>query len=387
MQLKKDRDKRVKSGHPWIFNNELEKVEKCEPGTVIDVCDSNQQFIGRGYYNPHSLISIRLLTRNPFEKINKEFFYKRIMHSWEYRKTIYPQDDSYRLVYSEGDFLPGLIIDKYSNHLVIQILTAGMDKWKQTIIQVLQEILNPDCIYERSDSPIRSLEQLEPKSQVLFGKLHTNLTVQLDGIRFQIDIQEGQKTGFFFDHRDNRRSIKKWVMDKTVLDLFCGTGAWSLYAAHYGAKKVIGIDSSESALELANTNSVLNAHSSVCSFILEDAFDGALDLIQKKECFDIVICDPPAFAKSKKHLPVALKGYQNINRLAIQLLKPDGILITSTCSYHVTRELLSDILSKCSSKEKRILQLLRYGTQSMDHPILLTVPETEYLKCMTLKVK
>jgi 23S rRNA (cytosine1962-C5)-methyltransferase len=386
LQLKKGGDVRVKSGHPWVFNNELESLPRFDPGTIVDLRDCNHHFIGRGYYNLHSLISIRILTRDLNEDINGDFFKKRILQAYEYRRSIYPHDDSYRLIYSEGDYLPGLIVDKYSTHLVIQTLTAGIEKWKETICHILQDLFQPLCLYERSDSGIRELEKLEPVSQVFLGKPDKNLIIEQDSVQFYVDIQEGQKTGFFFDHRENRNYLKNKVIGKTVLDLFCGSGSWSLYAAHFGAKKVIGIDSSKQTLELAKRNCSLNSFDSICSFIHEDAFEGAARLLKENQCFDVVICDPPAFAKSKRHLPTAIKGYQKINRMAVQLVKPGGILITSSCSYHINREIFRNILIECAKKTHREMKILRYGSQALDHPILLNVPETEYLKCLALQV-
>ncbi len=391
LQLKKGCDTRVRSGHPWIFNNELESLPKLNPGTIINLHDYNHHFIGRGYYNLHSLISIRILTRDLKENIDGDFFKKRILQAYQYRRTIYPHDDSYRLIYSEGDYLPGLIVDKYSTHLVIQILTAGIEKGKETICHILQDLFQPVCLYERSDSGFRELENLEPVSQVLLGKPDKNLIIHQDSLRFYIDIQEGQKTGFFFDHRDNRNYLKNRVNGKTVLDLFCGSGSWSLYAAHFGAKKVIGVDSSKSAIELAKRNCSLNSleqspsHGGM-TFMQEDAFECAARLLKENQSFDVVICDPPAFAKSKRHLPTAIKGYQKINRMAVQLVKQGGILMTSSCSYHITREIFRNIFYECAKKTHREIKILRYGSQALDHPILLTVPETEYLKCLALQV-
>lgn len=386
LQLKRGHGKRTKAGHPWVFNNELEKIPKLESGIVIDLHDSNHRFLGRGYYNPHSLISVRILTRNPNEEINEDFFRRRILRAYKNRQAIYPSDDSYRLIYSEGDYLPGLIVDKYSSHLVIQLLTAGIEKWKETISILLRDIFQPSCIYERSDSAIRNLEKLEPVSQIIFGKPDIDLIIQQDNLGFYVDIQEGQKTGFFFDHRDNRKYLREIVKGKTVLDLFCGSGSWSLYAAHFGAKKVIGLDSSKQALELANRNCSLNFFDSICTFINEDAFEGAERLLKENQYFDIVICDPPAFAKSKQHLPTAIKGYQRINRLAVQLVKQGGILNTSSCSYHINKEMFRDILTDSAKKTQREIRLIKYGNQAQDHPVLLTIPETEYLKCLILQI-
>lgn len=386
LSLKKGEEKRVRNGHPWIFSNELVTVEKAEPGELVDVYDFRHEFVGRGYYNPHTLIAVRLLTRNKEEGINPDFFKKKISDAYTYRQQIYPKDSSYRLVYSEADELPGLIIDKYETRLVLQILTAGMQKWQDTICQILIDLFNPHCIYARNDSNFRSLEGLATEAKLLYGELTNPILIQQNGFKFKVDIASGQKTGFFFDHRDNRNSLSSFIAGKRVLDAFCGTGAWSIYAAKFGAQSVLGIDSSETAIRLANENAKLNSVERICQFQVVEVFATLEKFEVEGKKFDCVILDPPAFAKSKSHLPTAIKGYREINQRAIQLLADKGYLVTSSCSYNVTREMFLDMLLHAAEKAKTILRVIRSGQQALDHPILLNIPETEYLKCVTVQI-
>lgn len=384
--LKKGEEKRIRNGHPWIFSNELANIGKCEPGEIVDVYDFRHRFIGRGYYNPHTLIAVRLLTRNHREEINIDFFKKKIDAAFYYRRQIYPQDGSYRLIYSEADGLPGLIIDKYESCLVLQILTAGMQKWQETIYLILIDLLKPDCIYARNDSQFRTLEGLPIETKLLFGKLPNPVIIQQDGLQFKVDIAGGQKTGFFFDHRDNRKSLSSIIAGKRVLDAFCGTGAWSVYAAKFGAKEVIAVDSSESAIALAKENAELNGVNNICRFQVAEAFELLKDFEQEKRLFDCIILDPPAFAKSKTHIPTAIKGYREINQRAMRLLSNSGFLVTSSCSYHISREMFIEMLTSAAEKANATLRLSRIGQQALDHPIILNIPETEYLKCLTVQI-
>ncbi|MCX7919092.1 MAG: class I SAM-dependent rRNA methyltransferase [bacterium] len=384
--LKKNEEKRIRAGHPWIFSNELTKIEKCVPGELVDVYDYRHQFIGRGYYNPHSLIAVRLLTRVQTEEINAVFFKKKLLAAIEYRQQIYPHENSYRVVYSEADGIPGLIIDKYEHCLVMQILTAGMEVWQQTIIDLLIELYQPNCIYLRNDSPFRTLEGLSLESKLIYGTVPDPLIIQQDGLKFKVDIAHGQKTGFFFDHRDNRKSITSFIAGKTVLDAFCGTGVWSIYAAKFGARSVLGIDSSESALAIAQENAALNEVTKLCQFQIGETFETLKRLENEKRQFDCVILDPPAFAKSRTHIPTAIKGYRELNQRAIRLLPTGGYLVTASCSHHISRERFFEMLKSAAEKEKVFLRLIRFGQQALDHPILLTIPETEYLKCVTVQI-
>jgi 23S rRNA (cytosine1962-C5)-methyltransferase len=384
--LKKGEEKRIQAGHPWIFSNELSVIEKYPPGQLVDIYDFRHQFLGRGSYNPQSLIAVRLLTQEKAEQINPAFFRKKLLTAIAYRKRIESQENSYRVVYSEADGLPGLIIDKYENCLVLQVLTAGIELWQTVIIDILIELYKPECIYLRNDSNFRTLEGLTLETKLIYGNIPASLIIQQNGLKFKVDIAGGQKTGFFFDHRDNRNSLADMVIGKTVLDAFCGTGAWSIYAAKFGAQEVLGIDSSESAIAMANENAQLNTVDKICRFQVGEVFETLEKFELEKRKFECIILDPPAFAKSKTHIPTALKGYREINQRAMRLLTDGGYLVTASCSHHISRELFLAMLKTAAEKEKRNLRLIRIGQQALDHPILLNIPETEYLKCVTAQV-
>lgn len=387
LYLQKKHDYRIKAGHQWIFSNELKEVPRLDPGTVVDFVDAHGLFLARGYYNPHSLICGRVLTHNSQEAIDRDFFSKRLNRAFEYRKFLYPGEESYRLVFSEADFLPGIIIDKYMDHLVFQVLTAGMELWKSTLVELASELFKPACIYERSDSANRAHEDLEKVQQCLSGTPDPNLCILQDGVRLKVNLQEGQKTGFFFDHRENRKSLASIVPGKEVLDLFCGTAPWTLYCTQYGATNVLGVDSSALAIDLAKENAHLNKMESRCEFLVKDVFDALLELNKNRKKYDVVLCDPPAFAKSRTHRNSAIKGYLRLNQLALSLVKPGGYLVSSSCSQLVSRSEFRDILKESGFKSDKNLILTREGGQGPDHPILMQVPETEYLKCLTVKVE
>lgn len=384
--LKYKADKRVRSGYLWIFRNEIYNHKGIKPGELVVVEDYHKKFIGKGYYNPRSFISIRLFTRNPYEEIDSSFFKRRIESAAEYRKKLLPGLSSYRLVYSEGDFLPGLIVDKYENYLAIQTLNLGMELNKKIIVDVLVELFQPAGIYERNDVASRELEGLPLQKGLLYGELPSKIEIVENGLKFKVDIAEGQKTGFYFDQRDNRASLSAFVEGKRVLDGFCGTGAFSIYAASFGAKETLGIDCSSSALSLARENAELNGFSHICSFVEGDMFNELRKLVKQREKFDVIILDPPAFAKSRSDKRDAIKGYKDINLQAFKLLNRGGYLVTSSCSYHMDLETFKQTVNEAAADAGVTARILRTGTQGLDHPILLSVPETNYLKCLTLLV-
>jgi 23S rRNA (cytosine1962-C5)-methyltransferase len=384
--LRPNHDKRIKQGHLWVFSNELQgPLKSYTPGAIVDILDAYGRFLGRGYLNPHSLIAVRIITWNQ-EEIDEAFFWQRITSAWQYRQKIYPDRESLRVVYSEGDFLPGLIVDKYNDCLVVQFHTLGMEIRKDLILAALEAVFKPKIIVLRNDVPIRKLEGLPLEKKVEKGILSDPIIIKENGLRFQVDVLGGQKSGFFFDQYENRRELHQYVSQGQVLDCFCYTGAWALHAAAAGAQKVVGLDSSARALELARINAELNGFSDRCEFYRADIFEGIEYFVRNIPGFDTVILDPPALADGHKGLPVALKGYEKINYQAFKLLKPGGILITSSCSYHVDLELFRKVVLKAARKAGRIVRLLEYGYQSQDHPILLAVPETQYLKSLFLLV-
>ena len=386
IKLKKNEEKRILNGHPWIFSNEIENFSsQIEQGTIVDIEDYRGRFIGRGYFNPRSLISVRLFTTKR-ENIDEAFFKKRIADAYEYRKNIFPSETSYRMVYSEGDFLPGLIIDKYENIMVIQSLTAGIEKQLNDICNILIEEFKPEAIIAKNDTAIRELEGLKLETKILYGKTPEITAIERNGLKFEVDVISGQKTGFFFDQCENYLRLADIVKGKDVLDCFCYIGGWSLHAARYGAKSVNGIDSSEKAISTAKENASLNGLADKCNFEIADVFEKLRGLNKEGKKFDVVILDPPAFAKSRAKIASAIKGYKEINLQAMQLLRPRGYLITCSCSYNISREQFLDMLINAAVDIKRHARLIEFRTQARDHPMLLAVKETAYLKCAILQM-
>lgn len=383
--LKKDCDRRLRIGHLWIFSNEIAEIRGlASDGEIIDVRDSRGGLVGRGYINRHSLISARVLTYRD-EAIEKEFFLKRINEALERRKRLFPGLNSLRLVHSEGDFLPGLIVDKYENALSIQTLTLGMERWKETICDILEELLEPRIIVERNDTATRKLEGLEEQKGAIRGGGDTRVVIEENGNRFLVDLLEGQKTGFFLDQRENRERLREYAKGKRVLDCFCYSGGWSMYAAQGGAREVIGVDASQGAVDLAAENARINGYE-VCKFIKADVFDLLRGMDKKGERFDVIVLDPPAFVKSKKEIADAVRGYKEINMTAMKLLNDNGTIVTSSCSHHIDRELFTDILVKAARDSGKIARLLEFRSQGRDHPVLMPMKETEYLKCAFVEV-
>lgn len=382
--LKKDCDRRLRTGHLWVFSNEIAEIKGlASDGEIVDIRDSRGVFVGRGYINRRSLISGRVLTYRD-EAIDRGFFFKRLQDALNRRERLLPGLKSFRLAHSEGDFLPGLIIDRYGDALSIQTLTLGMDIRKDTVCDILDELLGPSIIIERNDAVVRGLEGLDEKKGVLRGSGETKAVIEENGNRFVVDLVEGQKTGFFLDQRENRERLREYVKGKRVLDCFCYSGSWSMYAAQGGAKEVIGVDASQGALDLAAENARINGYSNICSFKKADVFEFLR--IMEGEKFDVIVLDPPAFVKSKKDVSDAVRGYREINHTAMKLLKDNGILVTSSCSHHIDRELFKDILVKASKDAGKSARMLEYRSQGRDHPVLLPMRETEYLKCAFVEI-
>ncbi|MEN2984313.1 MAG: class I SAM-dependent rRNA methyltransferase [Dictyoglomaceae bacterium] len=378
--LKKDIHKKIVRGSPWIYDNEILKIEgKISPGDVVNIYDFSKSFLGKGYINPHSKIRVRVLSRKE-EEINKEFFKNRILQAWEYRKKLV-DTRSCRVVFAEADFLPGLIVDKFEDILVIQTLSLGIDRFKKTIVEVLDEIFQPRGIYERNDVPVRELEGLPQTKGFLKGNFDTQVEIEENGLKIIIDIEKGQKTGYFLDQRENRLALKGLVNGAEVLDVFSYTGSFALHALKFGAEKVVVVDSSNFALELAKKNTEINGFSNKVEFIEENAFDLLRKFQKEGRFFDVVILDPPAFAKSQKDLENAIRGYKEINLRAMKIIRDGGFLITCSCSQHVTLEIFQKIIESASYDANRILRLIDFRSQAKDHPILLSHPESLYLKC------
>ena len=387
LRLKRHLRHRVLQGHPWVFSNELVHVPRdAEPGALVEVQDPQGRFLGIGYFNPRSLIAVRLLSRTN-QPIDLAFFIQRIRRADDLRKRFFKEERSYRVVFSEADGLPGLIVDRYENDIVLQVTTAGMEQRISTICEVLVEMLKPKTIVARNDTAIRELEGLKLEKHVLYGKIESPTVISKNGLEFELDLLEGQKTGFYLDQSENYLRLKDLVAGGTVLDCFCYTGGWALHAARYGAGRVIGLDSSEKAIGWAKANARRNGLEDQCDFRKADLFDELKKQVSMSVQYDGIILDPPAFIKSKVKLKEGLQGYREINRHAMRLIKPGGFLVTCSCSYHLDREGFLKMLSQAAWDARRTARLLEFRAQSRDHPILLSIPETNYLKCAILMIE
>lgn len=372
-------------GHLWIFSNELSvSPKRYEPGSIVKVYDSKGSFLGIGYINPNSLISIRLLTKEE-ERIDADFFRKRINNAIDYRKKFLGLKDSFRVIYSEGDFLPGLIVDKYSDCLVLQILTLGIEKFQDILINILDEVFSPSTIILRNDSTVRTLEGLPLFKDTIKGSLETFPVIEEIDVSFEVDPLKGQKTGFFLDQRENRIALRNYIKGGVGLDLFCYTGAWGIHLAKSGAF-VRCVDDSEYALSMAERNIKMNKLEGSCELIKADVFNFLKKEREKENLYDFIVLDPPAFVKSKARIKEALRGYKEINTLAMRLVKKGGIIATSSCSYHIDKEMFLQMLIDAARDAGRSARIIEYRTQGKDHPILLPVRETEYLKCIFLEI-
>lgn len=385
--LKPRQEQRILSGHLWIYQGNVAKVEgEPAPGDIVDVYTSRGDFLGRGYYNPHSQIVIRLLTRSE-ETIDDAFFLKRIQQAREWRARMMPDATSYRLVFSEGDRLPGLIVDRYEDVLVVQFLTLGMDVRREMIVRALVEVEGPQAVYERSDVPSRRYEGLDLREGLLWGELPPQpMVIRENGLAFEIDVTGGQKTGYFLDQKENRRTLAPLVPGARVVDLFCHNGAFAVHALHYGAREVVGVDSSAQALELARRNAERNGYGDAVRFVEANAFDFLREMDRAEERYDVVILDPPAFAKSKNHFEAARRGYKEVNLRGIRILNPGGFLITCSCSHHMPKDEFYRLVLEAACDAGRQLRLVEERGQAKDHPVLAGVPETEYLKCLVFQV-
>ncbi|OGU75353.1 MAG: hypothetical protein A2V93_09815 [Ignavibacteria bacterium RBG_16_34_14] len=383
--LKKNEERRIISGHLWVFSNEIAKTEgEPDNGDIVEVFDYKNNFIGKGFYNKNSLIAVRVLKIKEGEDFNS-FAKEEMLTAFSLRKQFYPNRTSFRLVFSESDFLPGLIIDKYNNTFVLQVYSAGMERDIQIIIDILKKEFEAKNIFTKNESYFRKLEGLPEEDKIYFGNM--NEEIIHDGlIRYKIDFSTGHKTGFYFDQSDNRFFIQKISKGKNVLDAFCNTGGFGLHASYAGAESVTFVDSSQPALKSAEGNFRLNDLESKSEFVVEDVFDFLNKCKENKRFFDVVILDPPAFAKSKKNLPTAIKGYEKLNRLALQIINDGGFLATSSCSNHLKEADFIKIINQAAIKSQKRIQLIHFNRASLDHPQHPAMPETSYLKFAVFKV-
>ena len=384
--LKKRIGNRVINGHPWIFSNEINLMEDTmDAGDIAEVFTDDGKFIGRGYVNPRSTITVRLLTRKKDEQVNAAFFYNRIKDAWAYRQKI-GYVENCRLIFGEADDLPQLIIDKFNDYFVIQTLALGIDVWKPAIVKALEEIFSPKGIYERNDVPVRELEGLEQLKGFLSAPFDTRVEIRENGLRFMVDIEKGQKTGYFLDQQDNRRAIQHIVKDADVLGAFCYTGTFEIHAAHYGAKSVLGLDISKSAVQLATENAALNGLQDICRFQEINAFDALKQWTKEEKKWDVVMLDPPSFAKTRDNINKAISGYKEINLRGMKLVKPGGFLVTSSCTNLVQPDLFLEIIDMAAKDSRRRLRQVEFKTQSADHPIIRGMENTNYLKFLIVQV-
>ena len=374
------------TGHLWIYAGFIHAV-RGQPGTgdLVDVVMPNGRFYARGLYNPDSKIRVRILTFHE-EPITPAFWRERIAQAVRLRSRIAPETTAYRLIYGEADRLPGLIVDRYDDVLVMQTLSSGMDRRKEMLADLLCEATASVRVYLRNDAKSRLLEGLPLVTGFLRGDGGTTIEVREGAARFLVDIARGQKTGWFCDQRENRLAAARLTAGKRVLEVFCHTGAFGIQAALAGASHVEGLDVSEEALILAREHARLNGVQERCSYRAADAFEELRRLDQIGRQFDVVLLDPPAFARSKQAVPRALSGYKDINLLGIRLTTPEGIVVTSSCSHHVSDADLWKAIGRAAQDAKRSVRLLEQRGQASDHPILATMPETRYLKCFIMQV-
>jgi len=378
-------NQRIALGHPWIYNNEVDRIAgPVEAGDIVEVYFFDGQLAGRGYINPASQIIIRLLTRKR-EDITAAFFHQKIQEAWDYRKHL-GYTENCRLVFGEADGLPALIIDKFNDYFVIQALSFGIEVWKEAIVVALKNIFNPKGIYERNDVPVRELEGLQQQKGFLTDPFPTEIIINENDLQFYVNIESGQKTGYFLDQQDNRRAIQHIVKGADVLGAFTYTGTFEIHAAHYGAKSVLGIDISEGAVEQANKNAALNKLDHIVKFEAMNAFDVLKNWGKQGRKYDVVMLDPPAFTKSRNNIDKAITGYKEINLRGMQLIRNGGFLVSSSCTNLVSPELFLDTIEMAARDAKKRIRQVTYQSQSSDHPIIWGMENTHYLKFLIVEV-
>ncbi len=382
--LKKNESRRIRNGHLWVFSNEIAKTEGGpETGALVELYD-NKDFLGTGFYNKNSLITLRLLS--PLYKDDLFAYIKEsILNAYTLRKNFYPNRESFRLVFSESDFLPGLIIDKYNNTFVLQVYSFGMNENISIVVDVLRSELNAENIFTRNDPYFRKLEGLPEDDNVYLGEVGTEV-IDDGKLKYRIDFSSSQKTGFYFDQCDNRDFTERISAGKTVLDAFCNSGGFGMHAAAAGAGYVTFLDSSAVEISNAEKNFALNGLTSETDFVVMDVFDYLQKSVDAGRTFDVVMVDPPAFAKSRKSIPTALKGYAKLNKMAASCVGANGFLVTSSCSHHINRDDFIEAVVSGAAKAGKILQQVYFSGPSMDHPILPAMDETTYLKFVVFKV-
>jgi len=384
LYLKKNEDKRLRKGHLWVFSNEVDTkktpLDSFAAGDMVVVKDSTGKSLGSAYINPNTLVCARLIARKPSQKMGTTFFTDRIRTALNFREKLFPNKPFYRLIFGDSDGLPGLVIDRFGSVLSVQITTAGIEKQKEFLITSLIELLSPEAIILKNDNSQRQLENLPQESEVIYGTMPETINIEENGVKFQLNAVDGQKTGWFYDHRDSRAKLAALTKDQRVLDLFSYSGAWGIPAAVAGATEVTCVDSSESALSLAKSSAELNDVQDKMNFVRSDVFEFLKQARENKEHYDVIVLDPPALIKRKKDFKAGYEAYRRLNHLALQVLSKNGILVSASCSHHLTKANLHEILRSSARHIDRHLVFFATGSQGPDHPIHPSIPETEYLK-------
>ena len=389
--LKKGEGRSLKAGGPWVYDNEIASIlGNFENGDMVIVHDFDGYPLGRGFINTNSKIRIRMMTRKSEQEIDEEFLRKRVRDAWEYRKKTV-DTSSCRVIFGEADFLPGLVVDKFSDVLVVQSLALGIDRLKGKILELLKEEMARDGVvirgvYERSDAKVRRQEGMELVKGFIGEPFDTKVEICENGVKYLVDVEDGQKTGFFLDQKYNRLAIQRLCRDAEVLDCFTHTGSFALNAGIAGAKSVLGVDTSELAVEQARENAALNGLSETVKFVCEDVFELLPRLEEQGKKFDVVILDPPAFTKSRNSVKNAVKGYREINLRAMKLVKDGGFLATCSCSHFMSYEMFTQTIGQAARNVHKRLRQVEYRTQAADHPILWAAEESYYLKFYIFQV-
>ncbi len=389
LRLRKNEERRLRAGHLWVYSNEVDIVatplRDLAPGQPVVIEASNGKALGTGYVNPHVLLCARLVSRDPEQPFGPALVEQRLRTALSLRERLYPQP-FYRLVYGEGDGLPGLIVDRYGDLCVAQLTTAGMDRQREAVLAALRSVLNPAAVLWRNDSPMRELEGLVREVVVAAGSVPETVTVEEDGLSFQVAPLSGQKTGWFYDQRDNRARLDRYVAGRRVLDVFSYVGAWGVRAAARGAREVLCVDASAPALAQVTVNAALNGVDERVQTRQGDAFEVLKALREARERFDVVIVDPPAFIKRRKDMREGSLAYRRLNEMAMQVLARDGLLVSCSCSQLLPRAALAELLLQGARHLDRNLVLLEQGRQGPDHPVHPALPETDYLKTLFARV-
>lgn len=383
--LHRTKERRVYGGHPWVFRSDIARVEgEAADGDVVRVASERGAFLAMAVYNPRSQIALRVLSRRE-EPIDRAFIHSRVKRAVDYRRT-FADLRSCRLLFAESDGLPAVIADAFGDVIALQSLCLGMEAFQRDIVDALVDELRPMGIYERNDVPVRALEGLEQRTGLLYGTVPDRVEMVENGVRFWVDVKEGQKTGFFLDQKENRAAIAPFVKDARVLDCFTHTGSFALHAALFGARQVVGVDISESACRFAAENAALNGVEARVTFECANAFDYLRKAQERHEQYDVVILDPPAFTKTRSAVAGALRGYKEINLRGMKLVRDGGYLVTCSCSHHVPPTLFMDMLNDAQKDARVQLRQVEFRAQGRDHPILPASPETQYLKCGIFQV-